>query len=106
MNSCASVLLSLLVRFKNSLFLSNGSIKIEWRLFHVSLIRNHIHKVYGSCISKIDYNRYDLIFIRSAGTGHGRERFWVPKILPILKKAIINFHDPYPLFWYPRFQND
>jgi hypothetical protein len=50
-------------------------------------------------ISKIDYQQYDLIFIRSAG--RVMKRFWVPKISPILKKkAIINFHDPYPLFWY------
>ena len=73
--------------------------KIYWRLFHVSLIRTHIHKIYGSYISKIDYDKYNHIFIRSAGTEH--ETILGSKDLPILKKAIINFHDPYPLFWYP-----
>lgn len=73
--------------------------KIYWRLFHISLIKSHIHKVYGSCISKIDHHKYNHIFIRSAGTGH--ETILGSKDLPLLKKAIINFHDPYPLFWYP-----
>lgn len=73
--------------------------KIYWRLFHVSLTRNHIHKVYGSYIAKIDYHHYDHIFIRSAGLNH--ETIIGTKDLPILKKTIVNFHDPYPLFWYP-----
>ncbi|KUO69204.1 MAG: hypothetical protein APF83_05170 [Lutibacter sp. BRH_c52] len=73
--------------------------KIYWRLFHVSLVRNHIHKVYKSYIAKIDYQEYDHIFIRSAGTEH--ETILGAKDLPILKKAIVNFHDPYPKFWYP-----
>ncbi len=73
--------------------------KIYWRLFHVSLARDHVRKVYQSCIAKIDYQEYDHIFIRSAGTHH--ETILGCKDLPILKKAIVNFHDPYPLFWYP-----
>ena len=73
--------------------------KIYWRMFHVSLARNHVRKVYQSCIAKIDYNRYDHIFIRSAGIHH--ETILGCKDLPILRKAIVNFHDPYPLFWYP-----
>lgn len=72
--------------------------KIYWRLFHISLTRNHIHKVYGSYITKVDYHKYDHIFIRSAGLNH--ETILGTKGLPILKKAIVNFHDPYPLFWY------
>lgn len=72
--------------------------KIYWRLKHISLVRNHIHKVYASYISKIDYHQYDHIFIRSAGIDH--ETILGCKDLPILKKAIVNFHDPYPLFWY------
>jgi len=63
------------------------------------LVRNHIHKVYKSYIAKIDYQEYDHIFIRSAGTEH--ETILGAKDLPILKKAIVNFHDPYPKFWYP-----
>jgi len=72
--------------------------KIYWRLKHVSLVRSHIHKVYASYIAKIDYHEYDHIFIRSAGIDH--ETILGCKDLPILKKAIVNFHDPYPLFWY------
>jgi len=73
--------------------------KIYWRLFHVSLARDHVRKVYQSCIAKVDYQNYDHIFIRSAGIHH--ETILGCKDLPILKKAIVNFHDPYPLFWYP-----
>lgn len=73
--------------------------KIYWRLFHVSLAKNHVHKVYRSCIAKVDYHNYNHIFIRSAGIHH--ETILGCKDLPILKKAIVNFHDPYPLFWYP-----
>jgi hypothetical protein len=73
--------------------------KIYWRLFHISLIKSHIYKIYGSYISKIDYHKYNHIFIRSAGTRH--ETILGSKDLPLLEKAIINFHDPYPLFWYP-----
>lgn len=72
--------------------------KIYWRVRHVSLTKKHIHKVYASCIGKIDYQQYDHIFIRSAGVDH--ETILGCKDLPILKKAIVNFHDPYPLFWY------
>lgn len=72
--------------------------KIYWRLFHVSLTKNHIHNVYAKQIAKIDYYKYDHIFIRSAGLDH--ETILATKDLPILKKAIVNFHDPYPIFWY------
>lgn len=80
-------------------FLTKWFNKIYWRLFHVSLAKNHVRKVYQSCIATIDYHTYDHIFIRSAGTEH--ETILGTKDLPILKKAIVNFHDPYPLFWYP-----
>jgi hypothetical protein len=71
--------------------------KFYWRLFHISLARNHIDQVYGNCIAKIDYQKYDHIFIRSSGLDY--EIILGAKNLPILKKAIINFHDPYPIFW-------
>lgn len=73
--------------------------KIYWRIFHLSLASNYVHKVYSSYIAHIDYHSYDHIFIRSAGTNH--ETILGCKDLPILKKAIVNFHDPYPKFWYP-----
>jgi len=72
--------------------------RFYWRLFGISLNTDHIYKVYRSYISKIDYKGYDHIFIRSAGLAH--ETILGTKDLPILKKAIVNFHDPYPLFWY------
>lgn len=71
--------------------------KVYWRLFHVSLKEQHIHKVYGSYIAKIDYQKYDHIFIRSAGLDC--ETILGSKDLPILGKAIINFNEPYPMFW-------
>jgi hypothetical protein len=72
--------------------------KIYWRLFHISLKEKHIHKVYATEIAKIDYKMYDHIFVRSAGLEH--EMLLATKDLPILKHAIINFHDPYPVYWY------
>lgn len=72
--------------------------KIYWRLFHISLTKRYIDKLYGSFIKKIKFDKYDHIFIRSAGLDH--ETILGAKDLPILKKAIVNFHDPYPLFWY------
>jgi hypothetical protein len=71
--------------------------KIYWRLFHVSLRESHINKVYGSYIGKIAYEKYDHIFIRSSGLEY--ETILGTKDLPILRNAIINFHDPYPIFW-------
>lgn len=73
--------------------------KINWRLFHVSLIDNYINNVYASYIKKVDHEKYNHIFIRSSGLDY--ETILACQNLPILKKAIVNFHDPYPLFWYP-----
>jgi hypothetical protein len=69
-----------------------------WRLFHVSLNERYIHRVYASYIKKVNYDSYDHIFIRSAGIEH--EVILATHNLPILEKAIVNFHDPYPLPWY------
>ena len=71
--------------------------KVYWRLFHFSLKEQHIHKVYSSYIRKVDYQKYDHIFIRS--TGLNCETILGSKDLPILKKAIIIFNEPYPMFW-------
>ncbi|MEM0541978.1 hypothetical protein WFZ85_05090 [Flavobacterium sp. j3] len=69
-----------------------------WRIFHISLVTKHINGVYRNYIAKIDDKKYDHIFIRSSGLAH--ETILGAKDLPILRKAILNFHDPYPLFWY------
>ncbi|MFE3871894.1 hypothetical protein ACFX5F_11755 [Flavobacterium sp. ZS1P70] len=71
--------------------------KVYWRLFHISLKQRYIYKVYGSYIAKIDYHQYDHIFIRSAGLDC--ETILGAKDLPILKKAIVTFNEPYPTFW-------
>lgn len=72
--------------------------RLYWRLFHVSLNERYIHRIYASYIKKVNYESYDHIFIRSAGIEH--EVILATHNLPILKKAIVNFHDPYPLPWY------
>lgn len=72
--------------------------KLYWRLFNVSLKERYIHKQYAKFITQIDYTIYDHIFIRSAGIDH--EMILATHGLPILKNAIVNFHDPYPLAWY------
>jgi hypothetical protein len=72
--------------------------RISWRLFHISLYDRFVHKLYGSYISKIKHEQYDHVFIRSSGLNH--ETLLGARDLPILKNAIINFHDPYPFFWY------
>jgi hypothetical protein len=71
--------------------------RIYWRLFHVSLASNHIYQVYRNCIAKIYYHNYDYIFIRSAGLNC--ETIIGAKDLPVLKKSIITFNEPYPIFW-------
>jgi hypothetical protein len=79
-------------------FLTKWFNRISWRLFHISLYDRFVHKLYGSYISKIKHEKYDHVFIRSSGLNH--EMLLGARGLPILKKAIINFHDPYPFFWY------
>ncbi|MFG6687635.1 hypothetical protein ACGK9U_13705 [Mariniflexile sp. HNIBRBA6329] len=78
--------------------------KIYWRLFHVSLYQRYRQNVYGKYIAKIDFEPYDHIFIRSAGLEH--ETLLGAKDLPILKKAIVTFHEPYPIFWCSGSQNE
>jgi glycosyltransferase involved in cell wall biosynthesis len=72
--------------------------RFYWRIFHVSLVVKFKSSVYASYITNIDHNKYDHVFIRSSGLYH--ETILGAKDLPILKRAIVNFHDPYPLFWY------
>ncbi|MFC5684456.1 hypothetical protein ACYE2N_14855 [Flavobacterium sp. MAHUQ-51] len=72
--------------------------RFYWRVFHVSLKESYIHKQYADLIRGIDYKIYNHIFITSSGINH--ETILALKDLPILKKANIIFHDPYPLAWY------
>lgn len=78
-------------------FLTKWLNKIYWRLFHISLKERHIHNVYKSYISKLDYKPYNHIFIRSGGLGC--ETLLGSKNLPILRESIITFNEPYPTFW-------
>ena len=73
--------------------------RISTRLFHISSYDNYIHKLFSKPIAKVDYKEYNHVFVRSSGVNH--ETILALKDLPILEKAIINFHDPYPFFWYP-----
>lgn len=68
------------------------------RAFNISWYDRFIHKSYAKHIAAINHAKYNHIFIRSSGLKH--ETLLAAKNLPILKKAIINFHDPYPFFWY------
>lgn len=72
--------------------------KFYWRFFNISLVEEYVIKQYSKIIAKIDYNGYDHIFIRSAGIAH--ETILATLDLPILNKAIVNFHDPFPVSWY------
>jgi len=71
--------------------------KFYWRFLHISLIEKYLEKTYRKLLKEIKYETYDHIFIRSSGLEY--ETILGAKNLPMLKKAIINFHDPYPVFW-------
>ncbi|MBL7559697.1 hypothetical protein JAO71_07760 [Olleya sp. YSTF-M6] len=71
--------------------------KVYWRLFNESLRERYIQNLYKKKIATIDYKAYNHVFIRSSGLEY--ETLLACNNLPILKQAIINFHDPYPNFW-------
>lgn len=71
--------------------------KVYWRFFNRSLNDEYIVRQYTKRIEKINYSDYDAVFIRSSGLNF--ENILAVKDLPILKKAIINFHDPYPILY-------
>lgn len=71
--------------------------KLYWRITHISLNEEYKYNVYKKIISGIECSVYDHVFIRSSGLEY--ETILGAKDLPILKKAIINFHDPYPVLW-------
>ncbi|KIC03397.1 hypothetical protein OA88_03200 [Flavobacterium sp. JRM] len=67
------------------------------RVFVKSIYRTFYLKQFRKVIESIKYKEYDFIFIRSSGLEY--ETILASKDLPILKKAVINFHDPYPFFF-------
>lgn len=83
---------------------NNIPFHIKWinrfttRFLNILYAENYIHKKYAKYIKKINYESYDHIFITSSGIKH--ETILATHNLPILKKAIILFHDPYPHSWY------
>lgn len=72
---------------------------IYWRITNRSLNEIYLINKYRVLLKQVEFIQYDHIFIRSAGQGF--EIILACKDLPILKKSIINFHDPYPVFWDP-----
>ncbi|HPE84094.1 MAG TPA: hypothetical protein PLV43_10280 [Aequorivita sp.] len=72
--------------------------RFSTRLFGILYAENYIHKKYAEHIKSIDYEMYDHIFIWSSGLNH--ETILATKDLPILRRSIIVFHDPYPYPWY------
>ncbi|WZL88443.1 hypothetical protein VS868_12650 [Salinimicrobium sp. 3283s] len=73
--------------------------RIYWRVFKSSLNNQFLVSQYRHHIKRINWTEYDHIFIRSAGNNF--ETILACLNLPILKNAIINFHDPYPQFSDP-----
>ncbi|WP_423818467.1 hypothetical protein V5739_12695 [Salinimicrobium sp. TIG7-5_MAKvit] len=73
--------------------------RIYWRVFNNSLNDQYLLSQYRHHIKRINWTEYNHIFIRSAGNNY--ETILACLNLPILKNAIINFHDPYPQFLDP-----
>ena len=71
--------------------------KFWWRATGISLKDNYRISRYRKHLKKIDFKNYDHIFFRSSGQDF--ELLRALKNLPVLKEAILNFHDPYPIFW-------
>ena len=71
--------------------------KFYWRTFSKNLKDNYIVGKYRKIIKDLNHEKYDYIFVRSSGQGY--ETILALKELPILKKSIVNFHDPYPVLW-------
>ena len=67
------------------------------RLFTKSIYKTYYLNQYKKVIADIPYENYNEIFIRSSGLEY--ETVLAVKDLPILRNAIINFHDPYPFFF-------
>ncbi len=83
---------------------ANIPFDIKWinrfttRMFNFLYSENYILQQYAKHIKQIDYKTYDHIFIWSSGINH--ETILATYGLPILKKAVVVFHDPYPYAWY------
>lgn len=67
------------------------------RLFTKSIYKTYYLGQFKKVIAEIPYQNYDQVFIRSSGLEY--ETILACKDLPILKNAVINFHDPYPFFF-------
>lgn len=70
--------------------------KFFWRIFNISLNEIYKYRIYRKHLGEISYKEFDHVFIRSSGLEY--ETILGAKGLPILKKAIVNFHDPFPVF--------
>lgn len=69
--------------------------KIFWRVFKISLNEIYKYRIYRKHLATISIKEFDHVFIRSSGLEF--ETILGAKGLPLLKKAILNFHDPFPV---------
>lgn len=72
--------------------------RIATRVLDILYAEHYINRKFARLIEEIDYKYYDHIFVFSSGIKH--ETILATENLPILRKAIIIFHDPYPHAWY------
>ncbi len=72
--------------------------RFYWRLTGISLKELYLEKQYGKELKKIKSSNFNVIFLRSSGTAY--ELILGALEAPeLLRKSIINFHDPFPIFW-------
>lgn len=77
--------------------------RVSSRFFNILYAEDYRHKQFANEIAKIKHEDYDFAIVRSSGLNH--ESILALDKLPILKKSIINFHDPYPYLWYKKEAN-
>lgn len=73
--------------------------RILRRLTNIMIYENFITHQFGRIINSVDYAAYDYIFVRS--TGFNCYSILSLNGLPIIKRSIIFFNEPYPLAWSP-----
>lgn len=73
--------------------------RVTLKICSFSYYESKLLRTFVKHYNRIDHNYYDTIFVRSTGL-----KFYsilALKNSEILRKSIINFHDPFPLAWYP-----
>jgi len=72
--------------------------RIAWRITGTSLNDRYFEKQYGKELKKVDASKYNYIFLRSSGLNY-ELILGALENLPLLQKSIVNFHDPFPVYW-------